>query len=207
MTTAVQNQPNRNLRVALMAVGMTAGMLGLAYASVPFYRWFCQVTGFGGTTMKAETAPAQVIARDFRVRFTASVNNDMPWEFRALTTMEDLKVGEQAVAYYEAYNPTNETITGTATFNVTPDIGPYFMKLECFCFIEQTLKPGERVRMPVAYFIDPAVMEDKDVANVRELSLNYTFFRIENPKNPSTGFTPRTAADNGDQGITLERLR
>jgi cytochrome c oxidase assembly protein subunit 11 len=197
----------RNKRVALWAFGLVVFMVGLAYASVPFYRWFCQVTGFGGTTMIAQAAPAQVVDRVMRVRFTASVNQDMPWQFRALTPYQDVKIGEQATIYYEAYNPTSQTVSGVSTFNVTPDVGPYFMKLACFCFQEQTLKPGERVRMPVVYFIDPAIVEDKDIKQVRELSLNYTFFKVENPKNPEQGFKSRTADTPQSENLRLERLR
>jgi cytochrome c oxidase assembly protein subunit 11 len=184
----------RNLKVALMGLAFAGFMIGLAYAAVPFYRWFCQVTGWGGTTMLASTIPTQdqISERVIGVRFSASTGRDMPWEFAAVKPRTDLKIGEQGLAFYEAYNPTDRPITGTSTFNVVPQqAGKYFMKIECFCFKEQTLQPGQRVQMPVAYFIDPEALNDPDMANVREITLNYTFFPVAGTGDPNGTFEGR----------------
>ena len=171
----------KNNRVAVIVMSVVVGMIGLAYAAVPLYDLFCKVTGYGGTTQRAELFDAQVIDRDMRVRFAANVHRDMAWEFKPEKSMQKLKVGEQGLAYYEAYNPTSKTITGTATYNVTPHkAGEYFAKIECFCFTEQTLKPGERIMMPVVYFIDPLIDEDRNLNEVTEVTLSYTFFVTDN---------------------------
>ena len=158
-------------------------MVGLAYASVPLYDLFCKVTGYGGTTQRATLFDAEVTDRDMKVRFAANVHRDMPWEFAPEQVSQKLKVGEQGLAYYEVYNPTSKSITGTATYNVTPHkAGEYFAKIECFCFTEQTLKPGERMMMPVVYFIDPLIEEDRNLNEVTEVTLSYTFFVVDDEK-------------------------
>lgn len=167
----------KNKRVAKIVLCTVVGMIGMSYAAVPLYDLFCKVTGYGGTTMVAEDINTEVISRDVRVRFNASVHRDMPWEFAPAQNDQKLKVGEQAIAYYEAYNPTDKEVTGTATFNVTPHkAGLYFNKVDCFCFTEQVLKPGEKVMMPVVYFIDPEIDEDQNLDEVNEITLSYTFF-------------------------------
>lgn len=174
----------KNGRTALMIMGVVVGMVGLAYASVPLYDLFCKVTGYGGTTQRAALFNAQATDRDMRVRFAANVHRDMPWDFKPEQVVQKLKVGEQGLAYYEAYNPTSKPITGTATYNVTPHkAGEYFAKIECFCFTEQTLQPGERVTMPVVYFIDPLIEEDRNLNEVTEVTLSYTFFVIDEDEN------------------------
>ncbi|WP_262695851.1 cytochrome c oxidase assembly protein [Kordiimonas aquimaris] len=173
----------KNSRVATIVVGVVVGMIGLAYASVPLYDLFCKVTGYGGTTQRAALFDAQATDRDMKVRFAANVHRDMPWEFSPEQVSQKLKVGEQGLAYYEVFNPTSKTITGTATYNVTPHkAGEYFAKIECFCFTEQTLKPGERMMMPVVYFIDPLIEEDRNLNEVTEVTLSYTFFVIDDEK-------------------------
>lgn len=170
----------KNNRVAGLVMGVVLGMIGLAYASVPLYELFCKVTGYGGTTQRSELFDAQVIDRDMKVRFSANVHRDMPWDFAPQQVSQQLKVGEQGLAYFEAYNPTNKTIVGTATYNVTPHkAGMYFAKIDCFCFTEQVLKPGERVVMPVVYFIDPLIEEDRNLNEVTEVTLSYTFFVMD----------------------------
>lgn len=170
----------KNNRIATIMVSVVAGMIGLAYASVPLYDLFCKVTGYGGTTQRVELFDAQTIDRDMKVRFAANVHRDMPWDFAPQQVSQKLKVGEQGLAYYEAYNPTNKPITGTATYNVTPHkAGTYFAKIECFCFTEQVLQPGERVVMPVIYFIDPLIEEDRNLNEVTEVTLSYTFFVMD----------------------------
>lgn len=170
-----------NGRTLLLLAGVAVGMVGVAYAAVPLYQIFCQVTGFGGTTqVAAGDTDVQIFDRTIKVRFAANTHRDMPWEFRPVQTQQMLKVGEQSLAFYEAENPTDHTITGTATFNVTPyKAGPYFTKIDCFCFTEQTLEAGKRVDMPVTYYIDPEIMNDRGLDDVKEIVLSYTFFVTE----------------------------
>jgi cytochrome c oxidase assembly protein subunit 11 len=170
----------RKRKTALIAAAIVAGMVGLAYASVPLYDLFCRVTGFGGTTQKATAVPDVVLAQTIRVRFDANTDPSMPWRFQAKQRVADLKIGESGIAFYEAYNPTDQPVTGTATFNVTPDsAGAYFNKLQCFCFTEQTLQPGQRMDMPVVYFVDPAILDDPEASRIKEITLSYTFYRTE----------------------------
>jgi len=173
----------RNLRVALMAASVAAGMVGLSFASVPLYRLFCQVTGFGGTTQRAESAPAEALNKMVSVRFDANTSEKLQWAFHPLQGPVKVKFGEQSMAYYEAVNRSGETLTGTAVFNVTPpQAGAYFNKIQCFCFTEQTLKPGERVEMPVSFFVDPDMLNDADAAGIEEITLSYTFYPVDKPK-------------------------
>jgi cytochrome c oxidase assembly protein subunit 11 len=173
----------RNLRVAIMAASVAAGMVGLSFASVPLYRLFCQVTGFGGTTQRAETAPAQSLGQTVSVRFDANTSDKLNWAFHPLQAPVTVKFGEQSMAYYEAVNRSDETLTGTAVFNVTPpQAGAYFNKIQCFCFTEQTLKPGEKIEMPVSFFVDPDMLEDADAAGIEEITLSYTFYPVDKTK-------------------------
>ena len=167
----------RNGRVAAIVLGVVVGMVGMAYAAVPLYEVFCRVTGYGGTTRQVDAGDVAVLDRTIRVRFAANTHRDMPWRFDPVQNDQALNVGEQAIAFYEAENPTGTPIVGTATYNVTPHkAGPYFAKIECFCFTEQTLQPGEKVDMPVVYYIDPAIADDPDMDDVTEITLSYTFF-------------------------------
>lgn len=153
-----------------------AAMLGLAYASVPLYQLFCQVTGFGGTTQRAESAPATQLERNISIRLDANVSSELGWNFHPEKTTVTMKIGEVMLTHYVAHNGTSETLTGTATFNVTPtEAGIYFNKIACFCFTAQTLKAGERVEMPVQFFVDPAILEDPDTKNISEITLSYSF--------------------------------
>lgn len=173
--------PNRNLRTGLVLFTVVLGMTALAFASVPLYRLFCQVTGFGGTPQRveAEAAPAQALSdRVVTIRFNADVNSGLPWSFQPVQSSMQVKIGEQALAYYRATNHSDRPVTGTATFNVTPDkAGPYFDKIQCFCFTEQTLAPGEIVEMPVTFYVDPAILGDRGLDDVDTITLSYTFFR------------------------------
>ena len=165
----------RRKAIPLVAVGL--GMAGLAWASVPLYDLFCRVTGYGGTTQVAEATSDKVLDQTITVRFDASLNGDMPWEFRPVETTMQVKIGETALAFYEAYNPTDRTIAGTASYNVAPfSVGGYFAKIDCFCFTEQVLRPGERVTMPVTFYIDPEIVEDAETAGLSTITLSYTFF-------------------------------
>lgn len=174
------NRSNR--RVAIIAAGIVAGMTGLAFAAVPLYQMFCQVTGFAGTTQRAEAAAGAVAGTTITVRFDANVNQGLPWKFHQVQNTQTLKIGEQGLAYYRATNTSDQPVTGTATFNVTPDIaGSYFNKIECFCFTEQLLEPGQSVDMPVVYFIDPAILDDPHAKKISEITLSYTFYKVDKP--------------------------
>ena len=175
--SAQAGRQNRKTLAVIAAVVM--GMVGLAYASVPLYKLFCQVTGFGGTTQVATEAPQTVIAsaEPVTVRFDANVNPKLNWAFTPVTAPAELNPGEQVTAYYRVTNIGETASVGTATFNVTPQkAGPYFMKLECFCFTEQRLEAGQSMDMPVTFFLDPEMSADINTADVDEIVLSYTFF-------------------------------
>jgi cytochrome c oxidase assembly protein subunit 11 len=172
------SQQRRNLNLLMVLVGVVAGMTGLAYASVPLYKLFCQVTGFDGTPQRAEAAPTEITDRTVRVTFTADVAAGLGWKFQPLQNKLALKVGENKLAFYAAENLEAQPVTGRATFNVSPEVfGPYFSKIECFCFTEQTLQPGQRIEMPVSFFIDPAILDDPQLSKLNDVTLSYTFFR------------------------------
>jgi cytochrome c oxidase assembly protein subunit 11 len=172
------SRQRRNLNVLMVLVGVVAGMTGLAYASVPLYRLFCQVTGFGGTPQRAEIAPTQISDRVMRVTFTADVAAGLGWSFQPMQRNMELKVGENKLAFYVAKNEESKPVTARAIFNVSPEMfGAYFTKIECFCFTEQTLQPGQRVEMPVSFFIDPAMLDDPQLKKMNDITLSYTFFR------------------------------
>jgi cytochrome c oxidase assembly protein subunit 11 len=170
----------RHRRTVLPLIMIAVGMGCLAFASVPLYRLFCQVTGFAGTTQRATVAPEHAAQRVITVRFDATVG-DVPWQFEPVQRALDVRVGETALAAYRAHNTARQRVTGTATFNVTPSkAGQYFDKIQCFCFTEQTLAAGEAVEMPVSFFIDPAILEDRNLDDVNTITLSYTFFRAKN---------------------------
>lgn len=180
MTSAVKPDARSNRRIGIVFAAVAAGMLGMAYAAVPLYQIFCQVTGYGGTPQRVELSDVNVIDRVIKMRFNAATHRDMPWDFRPEQQTQELKVGERGLAYYEAYNPTSKPIVGRATYNVSPfKVGSYFSKIECFCFTEQRLEPGERISMPVLYYIDPEIDEDSYMSDVVEITLSYTFFAVE----------------------------
>ena len=163
-------------KIAIRLLGITLFMLAGSFAAVPLYDIFCRVTGFSGTTQVAEENTSEVLDRKMIVRFAASTMSDMPWEFRPLEPKVDVRIGETNLVFFEAYNPTDDVITGTASFNVAPfELGGYFNKIECFCFTEQTLQPGERVEMPVTFYVDPAMVNDPDVQDIESMTLAYTF--------------------------------
>lgn len=191
----------RNRVVLLSLLAVVAGMVGLAYASVPLYSLFCQVTGFGGTTQRASAAPGTVLDRTVTVTFNADVNNGLPWVFRPNQRSVKVRLGETALVSYHAENRSTEPLTGTAVFNVTPQkTGGYFNKIECFCFTEQTLGPGESADLPVAFFVDPALAGDPDQEDVTAITLSYTFYRAKNGAASST--KERTAARPGETAAT-----
>ena len=163
-------------------LGVVVFMGAMAWASIPLYSWFCAVTGYGGTTGTSETASDTVLDRTIKVRFDATTEAGMPWEFKPVEREVELKIGETGLAFYEAYNPTDEPVAGQAGYNVAPfDAGQYFEKIECFCFTEQVLQPGERVQMPVSFYVDPGLVEDRDAKYIKHITLSYTFYQIDLP--------------------------
>jgi cytochrome c oxidase assembly protein subunit 11 len=173
----------RNSRTAALAALLVLAMVGLAYASVPLYRLFCQATGFDGTTQRAAAAPGPVPGKEVAVRFDANVATSLPWRFGPEKNREIVTIGEREMAFFTAKNLSARPITGTASFNVSPtQAGKYFTKIQCFCFTEQTLKPGEEVRMPVVFFVDPKILQDPDARQISEITLSYTFYPVDSGK-------------------------
>lgn len=170
-------------RNGLIAIGLfvfVGSMVGAAYAAVPLYRLFCQVTGFGGTTQVAEKAPDRVTNRNLTIRFDANVDKSLSWEFKPVKTAQGIKVGKVYTAHYRATNTGDKPIVGTATYNVSPPLaGGYFNKLECFCFTEQRLEPGQTVDMPIQFFIDPDIAEEKELDTLTAITLSYTFYKVK----------------------------
>jgi cytochrome c oxidase assembly protein subunit 11 len=177
--------------VALALVGVLAVMAGLTYKSSDIYVWFCRVSGFGGTTQVAAQAPGRVLERTMTIRFNADIAPDLPWRFAPELRSVTVKVGEETLAFYRATNGGSAPATGTAAFNVVPDkAGIYFSKIDCFCFREQTLAPGESVELPVSFFVDPAIAEDRGLDDVEVITLSYTFFASQRPTRLSSLNTP-----------------
>lgn len=188
-------------RVATILVGVVAVMLGMAYASVPLYRIFCQVTGYGGTPQIAAAVSHQVVDKKIVVRFDANTSRGLPWEFGPRQHTIEVQLGENVVAHYSATNTSAAMTKGTASFNVTPDsAGAYFNKVQCFCFTEQTLKPGETADMPVMFFVDPAIMDDPDARKLSEITLSYTFYPIEEPGAKGAVKAERAGQKQGNNG-------
>ena len=174
---------NRNNRLALRLIGVVVVMGALAWAAVPFYSWFCRTTGYAGTTNVAERGSDVVLDETVTIRFDANVAQGMEWEFRPMQNEMTLRIGETGLAFYEAYNPTDRVIAGTASYNVSPDLaGYYFDKIECFCFTEQVLQPGERAEMPVSFYVDPEIVKDRDAGRIRYITLSYTFYESDLPQ-------------------------
>lgn len=170
-------------KTALQAFGVVIFMAALAWASVPLYDWFCRVTGYGGETNVAEAGSVEIVDQTIKVRFDASLERGMPWEFKPMQLEVELRLGEEGLAFYEAYNPTDRPIAGTASYNVAPyGAGLYFSKIACFCFEEQILMPGERVEMPVSFFVDPDIMNDADAKFAKHITLSYTFHETDLPE-------------------------
>ena len=170
-------------KTLLQLVGVVVFMGAMAWAAVPFYNWFCRVTGFGGTTNVASATTGTVLDREIKIRFDGSKARDFPWEFKPAQTEMTMKIGEDGLAFYEAYNPTDKPIAGQASYNVYPyEAGGYFNKIECFCFTEQVLMPGARVQMPVNFFVDPEIVDDPDAKHINHITLSYTFYEIDLPE-------------------------
>ncbi len=179
MTTRTLEQSK--LRTAFSMAMLGIGMVCLGFASVPLYRIFCQVTGFGGTTQRVETAQgvSPVAGKTVSIRFDGTTNS-IPWQFGPEEHQKRVTIGAQTLAFYDAKNESGRAITGKASYNVSPDLaGQYFTKVECFCFSEQTLQPGESVRMPVLFYVDPAILKDPEARRIQEITLSYTFFPVQ----------------------------
>jgi cytochrome c oxidase assembly protein subunit 11 len=181
MTTRAKRS---DLKVAVLTGGIALTMLGASFASVPLYDWFCRTTGFGGTTMVASAAPPQTGVRQMNVRFDANVIG-LQWRFDAETTSVSLVPGEVKTVYYRITNTSDQTTTGIASYGVTPEVsGGYFSKIQCFCFTDQTLKPGESREEAVVFFVDPLIEKDPDLKHVKTITLSYTFFPSKTPPKP-----------------------
>ena len=177
---AAEVKSNRLLAAGLVA--FVACMTGLSFAAVPLYRMFCAATGYAGTPQRAAKAPGKIYPQTVVVRFDANVAPGLPWRFEPMQPELEVHVGENRLAFFRATNRSNETVTGSAVFNVSPDyMGAYFTKIQCFCFTAQTLGPGETVEMPVSFFLDPAMLADRSARTVRDMTLSYTFFKAEPP--------------------------
>jgi len=186
--------PKRTLLQTLTVVML---MGGLSWASVPFYDWFCRVTGFGGVTNVAETGSDTILDQTIKIRFDASLDRDMPWTFKPEIREMEIRIGETVLAFYEAHNPLDVPIAGSAAYNVTPyEAGAFFDKIHCFCFEEQILQPGETVMMPVSFFVDPAIVDDREGQYVHTITLGYTFYQIDLPEDQ-----PQAALD-ADTALT-----
>lgn len=170
-------------KTVAQTVSLVLVMGGLAWASVPFYDWFCRVTGFGGVPGQVETASDEILDQTVTVRFDGTINSGLAWEFKPVVREMELRIGETGLAFYEAYNPTDRPIAGQASYNVTPyTAGAFFEKIDCFCFTEQVLAPGERVQMPVSFYVDPEIVDDRDGKFVHTITLSYTFYEIDLPE-------------------------
>jgi len=184
--------PVNNRKTVLQLAGVVVFMGAMAWAAVPFYDWFCRVTGFGGTTNTAEAGSDVILDRTIKIKFDASLERDMPWTFKPVEHEVEIRIGETGLAFYEAHNPTDEPIAGSASYNVAPfNAGAYFTKIDCFCFEEQILMPGETVLMPVTFFVDPDFVKDEEATWNSHITLSYTFYQIDLPE----GAEPQTQAN------------
>jgi cytochrome c oxidase assembly protein subunit 11 len=173
---AADKAKRRNRLIGAICALSALGMVGAAYAAVPLYRLFCQVTGFDGTVRKAEAPPGAILDRKMLVRFDANVRQ-LPWEFETEQVKQEIRIGETGLAFFKVTNNGDKPLTGMASYNVVPErAGPHFRKIECFCFEAQTIQPGATVEYPVAYFVDPELVSDPDAKGVQEITLSYTFF-------------------------------
>lgn len=186
--------------IALACGAFFVGMIGMAYAAVPLYQLFCQVTGYGGTTQRTEQLSDTILDRKITVRFDANTSAGLPWDFQPVQRDVTMKIGETTQVAYRARNLSRQPASGRSSFNVTPQFaGAYFMKVECFCFTDTTLQPGEEIQMPVVFYIDPAIVDLPEMKNINTLTLSYTFYPIDNPSPEADQSVslPRTGANLG----------
>ncbi len=194
MSKAPQKALRRDVLVAACCGAVVAGMVGAAYASVPFYTWFCRVTGYGGTTQVAEKAPSQVLGRTLTIRFDSNVTPGLPWKFEPEQNEIQAHIGEVATVHYKVINEAAREITAQASYNVSPpQVGSYFTKINCFCFTEQRLKAGETREMTVVFYVDPEIVKDRDQNDLNTITLSYTFYRLPEPAAP-VAETPTTTS-------------
>lgn len=182
------DRDRRNRRTLIGMAGVGLAMLGLGFASVPLYRIFCEQTGFGGTTKRAaaDVQVREAVGHRMSIRFDSNVTPGMPWQFYPERRTQTVTIGARTMAIFIAKNMSDKPVTGTASFNVTPlQAGAYFTKIQCFCFTQQTLQPGQQVRMPVIYYVDPKILTDPDNKDTQEITLSYTFYPVEQDKKPS----------------------
>lgn len=185
-----------NLTVAGVCAAVVAGMVGLSFAAVPLYRAFCQATGYGGTTQRSAEGASKVLDQTVDVRFDANTSN-IPWSFKPEQWQVNVKIGETKQILYVAQNLSNHTIRGRASFNVTPEFaGAYFYKIQCFCFNDTTLKPGERLEMPVVFYVDPAIVKTEEAKGLKTITLSYTMFQVPGDKVSAVETEPKTVAKN-----------
>jgi cytochrome c oxidase assembly protein subunit 11 len=186
MTDPATPKLRRSDKIVALACGLTvAGMVGAAYAAVPFYNWFCRTTGFNGTTQVATAGPAGMIDREVKVRFDANVGPGLPWRFEPEQNEINIKLGQVVTVHYKVINEAARPITAQAAYNVTPlTVGSYFNKINCFCFTEQRLKAGETREMTVVFYVDPSMAKDADNAGTNTITLSYTFYREREPSRP-----------------------
>lgn len=195
-TSVSESTQRSNRRLAIVCVGFFAGMLGMAFAAVPLYDLFCRVTGYGGTTQRVDQYSKVILDRDIKVRFDANVAGGLPWDFKPVQRDVTIKIGETTQVSYQAKNVFSRPTSGRASFNVTPQLaGAYFMKVECFCFTDSELAPGETMNMPVVFYVDPEIVNVPELKNVGAITLSYTFFPIGEDK-------PQDAAATGSGQTT-----
>ena len=184
-------------KTAIQLVGVIVVMGALAWAAIPAYNLFCKVTGFGGTPDVAEAGSDVILDQTIKIRFDASKERDFPWEFKPVAHEMEIRIGETGLAFYEAYNPTDEVIAGTASYNVVPyDAGGFFTKIDCFCFEMQVLQPGERVQMPVSFYVDPEIVNDREGQYIHTITLSYTFHPADLPEEQASLATTSTRTVN-----------
>jgi cytochrome c oxidase assembly protein subunit 11 len=188
----IENKPvpkksilSRDVTVAVVCGMVVALMIGASYAAVPFYNWFCRTTGFAGTTQVSEKAPDHVLGRTLTIRFDSNVTPGLPWKFEPEQNEINLRIGQVTTVHYKVTNLAAREITAQAGYNVSPpQVGAYFKKINCFCFTQQTMKPGETREMTVVFYVDPSIVKDSDQDQLNTITLSYTFYRIPNPEKP-----------------------
>jgi cytochrome c oxidase assembly protein subunit 11 len=191
-----QRASRRDLMVAFACGGVVATMVGASFAAVPLYSWFCRTTGFAGTTQRAKAAPTQTSGRAITVRFDSNVGPGLPWQFEPERRTIDVKLGEVVTIYYKVINEAARVTVGQAAYNVSPSTtGIYFEKINCFCFTEQTLKPGEKRDMAVVFYVDPKLAADSEQDGTNMITLSYTFYPAKEPEQPVAASTPLIKAN------------
>lgn len=184
-------------KTVIQLLGVIVVMGALAWAAIPAYNLFCKVTGFGGTPDVAEAGSDVILDQTIKIRFDASKERDFPWEFKPVAHEMELRIGETGLAFYEAYNPTDQVIAGTASYNVVPyDAGGFFTKIDCFCFEMQVLQPHERVQMPVSFYVDPEIVDDREGQYIHTITLSYTFHPADLPEEQASLATTSTRTVN-----------